>query len=241
MRYAALDPSTDGSAITIWEDGKLENMLLFSKVQKWEKKFPNHVVTVPKVSKGNEQERVERLEFVSEQIVDFILSNDIEYLCMEDYAYNAGKTASQVQLAEFGGILRKDLYKHVKIRTHDPLSVKLYWTDSGKATKWEMFESYIEEPVTCIDELLHDIVQTIHDDYYLKYFQKKPTKPTGHLMEGVVDSVALASLMETELKFRTGEILLNIMNESTVRVFNRVTKNIPYCLIDRPFLYKDNQ
>lgn len=236
-----LDLSPDGTALTYFENNRLLDLLLFSKVQKFEKKFPNYFCTVPKVKRGDERGRVIRLHLVANNIKSFIWnkgsSGNIDYICLEDYAY--GKVSgSAYQIAELGGVIRRELFLNHPIRTHDPRSLKLFIEGNGNASKWDMVNSVFPLEKFEYDKKIKKVVNYLYNDYMDKYKKKKPPKPTGHPLEGLVDSIGLGRLMYQEVLFREGKIQLKEMKENEVRVFQRTTKNIPECLIDRKFLFE---
>ena len=132
------------------------------------------------------------------------------YIGVEDYALHA--KGSTHQIAEAGGILRIELTDHnrVRLRRHDPMSVKLYTTGHGHADKGQ-------------------VQAALRGDGH----------PWDHLAPAVVedlyDALAIARLVRAEVEVRAGRVLMSDLQDHERRVFNRVTKPYPVNILDRPW------
>lgn len=239
--FIGIDLSPKGTGCVVFNDNKLVDFLFFTEVKKWDKLITYRYRRVlDKVEKGNENQRIDRLVNVRNHIGKFILPYvpDDVYFCLEDYTYQ--NSGSVYQIGEMGGVVRALLYELCEpIRTHDPKSVKLFWTGRGDSTKAEMIAVLLEKLDS--EELIIDNkdFDFIIKDYTKNYYHKNPSKPTNHPLEGLTDAIALSQIVRTEISFRRGDFLLSDQPEHVIRVFNRVTKSIPTCLIDRPFLKLD--
>jgi Holliday junction resolvasome RuvABC endonuclease subunit len=152
------------------------------------------------------------------------------YVGIEDYALDA-KHGSHYQ-GEVGGIARLICWDlGLKMRLHDPISLKMFATHKGTSDK-DMVEAAV-------------VKRWLYDFDSLNQPPSKPTKknpnpkPNRQTSQDLCDAVALAYLVWTEILLRKGEMKLKDMHEKEVRVFNRVTKAYPVSLLDREWIAKN--
>lgn len=138
------------------------------------------------------------------------------YVALEDYAHGAAMRAHQI--GEVGGHVRAQACDTpgVFLRLHDPLSVKLFATGRGDATKEEVAEAVRE--------------RWGHDFGSLD----------KQVAEDLYDALALAHMARTEYMVRNGTSPLSALADGERRVFLRTTKARPVNLLDRPWLSKDS-
>lgn len=155
-----------------------------------------------------------------------------DYIGIEDYAIRAEQGAHY--LGEIGGLVRYLVYgRRIKLRLHDPNSVKMFTTHDGMAQKdaieravkkrWKVDFSKFNQPRP-------------------KPTKKKP-KPTQKrtTSEDLCDAYAIAKMVWTEVLLRNGHILMKELHPKEIQVFNRITKAYPMSLLDRDWIYKGDK
>jgi Holliday junction resolvasome RuvABC endonuclease subunit len=167
-------------------------------------------------STSPEQHQLNRLRWWTEWL-EMVLNVEPEYAGIEGYAYGAASNSSY-QYGELGGLARMALTREaVKLRVHDPLSVKMFATGKGNAPKERLVEALpadLREAWSWPDRTMKEqlVVQDLADAYWV------------------------ARLVWSEVKLRAGEIALSDFESQKVRVFNRVTKAYPTNLLDREWM-----
>lgn len=219
---AGLDASPRGTAMIKLEGAKCVDYWYVTETASVARK-DSRALLVPKVTRMDESTRMERVWIQREKVFRTLLRWLPSFVGYEDYTFGSTKGAGVVQISELGGALRLLLWElGYKVRTHDPKSVKLAWTGKGDASK--------------------DMMITRAEAYFDKHgfeYRKEFNKLAKLYKEGVSDALAVANLVRYEVAFRAGKIRLKNMPEHMVRVFNRVTKARPVCLIDRDWMCKD--
>jgi len=237
----AIDPSPNGTACVKYVGDTLVDFIFFSKLKKWEKMFPGRAFRTQAVKIGDEQGRIERTLAVKSAIYDFVgywVESDTEdvYIGLEDYVWGSGKNSGGLyQMGELGGQLRITLGMLAPLRTYDPVTVKLARCGKGTAGKEEMMVKALEE----LEETDSPVIMQLNDLVTEKDLVPPPPgkKKSGYgPFADVADAMGVAYVLRKELAFRRGEFQLSDEPEHIVRVFNRVTKAQPNCLIDRPFM-----
>ena len=110
------------------------------------------------------------------------------------------------------------LVKYIN-RKYDPNSVKMHFTSNGAAKKNLMAIHYLKK------------------EHQLKDF-KFNLDSIKSPVEDVVDSYAVATLLQLELKLRKGIIQLRDLSEKQIQIFNRVTKSNPTNILSQDFISK---
>lgn len=145
-----------------------------------------------------------------------------EFVGIEDYALDARQGHMK---GELGGIARiLCWFRGVKLRLHDPISVKMFATHDGTAQKdaveravadrWDADFSHVNSPPS-----------------------GKAKKENRETSEDLADAYTIAQMVWAEVQLRAGTIKLSDMHEKEVRVFNRITKTYPVNLLDREFIH----
>ena len=218
-RIISIDPSPNGTAVTYYVGNHLVDYIFSTDAIKRAKKYGKHAILIPEVTQGDENARMERLTVVKGRVLEFIDQYRVDAIAIEDYIWNThGQSGGIIQLTELGGVLRLELWERdYRIRTVEPMGVKISWTGSGNAKKKEMMDLAREALI---------------GSTYEKELCKLPQKEFNN----VADAIALASLLNYELDMRRGLTLLRDMPERVRRVMQRTTKAVPDCMIDRPFM-----
>ena len=218
MKISAIDPSINSSGVVSFDlDSELNitsrRYLGFSDKKKFQFK---HIIPFTKKQFRNE---FDQNNWMYGQILNFVIGSS--YVGIEGYAF--GATGRVFQIAEFcGGIKLKCYDLEMKLRIHDPLSIKLFSTGKGNSDKSEMCQAYSKLPAS---EKL---------DLDESFFTQK-----GSPAEDIVDAYWICNLLWLELKLRKGSIALKDLPEEQIRVMNRVTKAHPTNLLDTEFLSKE--
>jgi Holliday junction resolvasome RuvABC endonuclease subunit len=221
----AIDPSPNNTSGVLYHGDEFVNYFFVSTVKKHLKDYGKHCHEIPKVKRHDEVARLERVSvtkrMVSEQLVP---GGIVEYVGLEDYGWiSGGKSAGVYQIGEVGGVLRLEIYERnlAKLRTYDPMAIKLARTGDGHASKEDMIKIAREE------------LANYNTDFFIK-LKDMPDK----IFEHIADAMAISFLLRTELKVRRGEVMISDLEPHLVRVFNRVTKGMPMCILDRPFIQR---
>ena len=139
-----LDLSLDHGGIVVLDvAGNVVDAGFITTVKKYATLDPRAIV-LSKIEKGEAKEhfRVRRFQEYFNAICDHIdavnmiqLTSGKVQFCLEGYAFNA-KSTGILQIAELTGFIKHKLWYHrALLRIHDPLSVKMFATGSGTATK----------------------------------------------------------------------------------------------------------
>lgn len=173
---------------------------------------------------------VARLEWVGDILKTWIDKkfNRPDFIGLEDYAIRAEQGAHQ--LGEVGGQARLICWQNrVKLRLHDPTSVKMFAAHDGTCQK---------------DAVQRAVLERWGVDF--SSFDQPPAKPTVkrpdpapncQTSEDLCDAYAIAMLVWTEVQLRSGVLSLSSLHDKEIRVFNRVTKTYPINLLDREWIF----
>ena len=155
--------------------------------------------------------------------------NDV-YVCLEGYAYSAN-TRSSYEIAEFIGCVKNWLYRYnVKLRIHDPLSVKMFATGGAKCLKKDMVLAAQDSGFKISDALIKKTTKTIS----IMKIKEEVEEYDGPGTD-LADAYWLARMLRTEILVREGKIMLENLSDGKRRVFLRVSKAYPINLLDREF------
>jgi Holliday junction resolvasome RuvABC endonuclease subunit len=218
----AIDPSPNNTSGVLYHGNELINYFFVSTVKKHLKEYGARCWQIPKVQRHDEIARLERIQVIERMVLANTMP--VEYIGIEDYGWiSGGKSAGVYQVGEVGGVLRLGIYRDggIKLRTYDPMSVKLARTGDGHASKEEMMKVAREELA----------------DYNTDFYNKLKEMP-DKIFEHIADAMAVSFLLRLELKVRRGEVTISDLEPHLVRVFNRVTKGMPMCILDRPFIQR---
>ena len=157
-----------------------------------------------------------RTIMMMEHICQFI--NDCEYAAFEDYSlFGSGLT---FQLAEFCSQIKFEAIRNgTKVRLIEPLTLKMFATNSGKAHKPEMFDAFVNEATSL-------------DLSYLPQIQvHKKGKNAGNRnvngispLSDIIDAFWLCELLKEELQIRKGTKQLSDLVPHHTHILSRKTK-----------------
>lgn len=219
-RLLGVDPSPTGTAVVGFYGGVPEKVWFCTGGKAVAKKWGESALYLEKVGGTDEGGRLRRLSRVRSWFDGILESFRPEYVAFEDFiwANKAGGMAGIMQ-AELGGVLRLDvLDRDIKFRSYDPAGVKISYSGKGNADKDFMMG------IGRSDSRIKNLG--------LDKLEKKD-------LNNVVDAVAVGDLLWVEIQVRAGEVQVRDLPNNLIRVFNRVTKAHPECLLDRPFVEFD--
>jgi len=170
-------------------------------------------------SKNTFKWKIEQMIWMRDEIFEFI--KDVDYAAIEDYALRAlGKVFN---ISEATGMTLTKLFENnIPYRKYDPNSIKMHFTDNGAAKKNLMCIHYLKK------------------EHQLKEF-KFNLDNISSPVEDVVDSYAVGTLLQLELKLRKGIIKLRSLTEKQIQIFNRCTKSNPTNILARDFVFKEKK
>lgn len=123
MKSLGVDLSLTHTGLVVLDGGKL--------VEK------RSVLTKPKGKRPIDE--IERLQYITEKIVDVIENHSPEIVAIEGIAFMASKTTALAQLAGLNYLVRRELLRRkIPFVIVAPTSLKKFITDKGNAQKDEM-------------------------------------------------------------------------------------------------------
>lgn len=219
------DVSLNHGAFVELVDGKLSNFWYYTDTASSAERGKEHGFRLKLPDHDDRQVRsIHRLAWL-ENFIDkkILMPNMPDYIGLEDYAIRAEQGAHY--LGEIGGIARiLTWFRGVKLRLHDPTSVKMFVAHDG----------------TCQKDLIERSVAKRWGQDFSK-FNPPPPKREGQKQnrrtsEDLADAYGIAMMVWTEVLLRSGDLTMNKLHEKEVRVFNRVTKTYPINLLDRDWI-----
>ena len=159
--------------------------------------------------------QMERLAFM-EGVFASWLARGPDVVGIEHYAM--GQSTNAYHIGELGGAARLLCWNAgVPFRLHGPGVIKMFVAHDGTCQK--------DEIERCVDERW---------GYHFGKYNANPDK--RQTSEDLADAFGVAQMIWTEVQFRRGDIQLAEMHAKEIQVFNRVTKAMPICLIDRDWM-----
>lgn len=224
LNHGAMVELTDGSLSNFWYYTDLAGAAAKSKNRGY--RVPPEILKIKdKHIKG--MRRLAWLEHFMDKTV--LIKSLPEFVGIEDYALRAEHGSHQ--LGEIGGIARiLCWFRGVKLRLHDPTTVKMFAAHDGTCQKDEIRRS--------VDRRWGSNFESMDQP------PPKPTKKTPKpkqnrtTSEDLADAFAIAQLVWTEVRIRRGDLKMSdLEHEKEIRVFNRVTKTYPVNLLDRDWIF----
>lgn len=150
-----------------------------------------------------------------------------DYVGIEGYAL--GKSQGAHQMGELGGLARLVCYQNgIRLRVHDPATVKMFTAYDGNAKKPEMEEAVLYR------------WGADFSDYNPP--RGRPTKknPQGAInrqtSEDLADAFAISKIVWTEVQLRSGKLTMDRLHPKEIQAFNRVTKAYPVNILGRGWI-----
>lgn len=202
-------------------DGEITNFWYVSSKAGSANKSKNHSYRLI-LSKDKDRQIVsmKRLSDVMNFIRDIMRTNRPDYVGIEDYALGVAHGAHY--MGEIGGTVKLLCWENgIKMRLHDPISVKMYATHRGTAKKDMMEKAVLDR--WGIDFSDFNPVQ-------------KGAKQDRTASEDLCDAFVIAKMVWLEIQLRQGKVKLSDLHEKEIQVFNRVTKSYPVSLLSREWI-----
>jgi len=212
-----------GAIICLNKKGRLINYWYVSDVKAIANKSKEHGYYLgPKANKEQwNMKRLDRWIEILNDIKGIVKPSITSYASFEDYAYSAAQGAHQ--LGEIVGITKKIFWDSgIKMRLHDPMTIKMFAVHNGSAGKDFM--------VSGVNERWKET----------RLFQDYTHLKNNTITEDLCDAFSVAKLLWTEIQIREGMISLSSLHEKEIRVFNRCTKKHPINVLDRDWICKVN-
>lgn len=158
-----------------------------------------------------------------DELGSLLYASGVREVAIEDYAYSASGTVYQI--GEIGGIARARLLRNgLKIRLLSPSVTKKWATGNGVATKSSVIAAISG----------NEIKNT------LSHFCYSCCEPKKDDLDGpgtdIADAYWLAHCLQTELRIRSGDLVMADLTTTQREIFNAVSKHYPENQIVRPFL-----
>lgn len=174
-----------------------------------------------------------RTIMMMEHIWPFI--EDCEYVCEEDYSlYGSGLLN---QIFDFSSQIKfQALRNGSKLRLIEPLTLKMFATNSGKAQKPEMFDAFVSDSNSHLLDL-SDLPQIpIHSrGQFAGLRNKNGSSP----LSDIVDAFFLGILLVEELRIRKGTKQLSDLVPHRSHILSRKTKANPIPIYKKDFIKKN--
>ena len=171
---------------------------------------------------------IERLDWWRLYLEELVDESRPTHVGIEGYAMGASMHAHQI--GEVGGQARLACWQieQLKLRVHDPMSVKMFTAHHGHAEKEDIKSAVLERWGLCFD--------------FFDPPRSKPTKknPNGtqntFTSEDLADAFAIAKLVWYELCLRNGRMTMDQLHTKEIQVFNRVSNAWPVNILGREWI-----
>lgn len=198
-----IDASLNGTAVVKLRGEEILDFTFFTTVKKLAKGFPKNAIL-------NNTTGPERLFNIQNIFSKHILSDNIDYVAIEDYAFGA-KSNSVFQIGGLGEMLRLMLYKkRIPYREYEITRIKKFATSGGTAEKSAM------------------VLAAYKDGFDVGKFGKSG--------EDLADAYWVARMLQEELKLRKDSNYANTIPKYKLEAFYAVTKASPIPILERPFV-----
>lgn len=127
MRVLGIDFSLNGTGLAIYEKGTFPTVKVFTTNKKVNSNIPDYTIFIPEFDKQEE-----KLDFVCEAIDNFITSNKINFICLEEHTGSNYSWMDGYAICKY--LMRK---RNIPYITISPTSLKKY-AGTGKADKTQM-------------------------------------------------------------------------------------------------------
>jgi Holliday junction resolvasome RuvABC endonuclease subunit len=158
---------------------------------------------------------MERLAFM-EGVFASWLSHSPDFVGIEHYAM--GQSTNAYHIGELGGVARMLCWSAgVPFRLHGPGVVKMFVAHDGSCQKDE-------------------VERAVEERWGFGFSTYNANKEKRQTSEDLADAFGVAQMVWAEVRFRRGDLQLSELHPKEVQVFNRITKAMPLCLIDREWI-----
>ncbi len=154
-----------------------------------------------------------------------VTCSPLSVIALEDYAYGA-TGRGMFEVVEISGLLRNHLWREdIPLRMIDPMSMQM-WALKGGCTKLDRIQA--------AEKAGYKIPETL-------YTQKAKKGDVDGPGTDLADAYWLADMLRVEVLVRLGKVTLAELNQRQRDIFNRVTKAYPVNLLNRPFVWRQDE
>lgn len=174
-----------------------------------------------------------RTIMMMEHIWPFIA--DCEYICEESYSlYGSGLLD---QIFDFSSQIKfQALRNGSKLRLIEPLTLKMFATNSGKAQKPEMFDAFVSDSNSSLLDVSDLPPIPVHVRGQFAGLRNKNGSPC---LSDIVDAFWLGILLVEELRIRKGTKQLSDLAPHHSHILSRKTKANPTPIYKKAFIKKN--
>jgi hypothetical protein len=227
-RVMGMDISLNHGAIVVLDDGKMVDFAYYTDAAGSANRSKRGYRIVLPNTKDRGQRSVARLAMLENYLDKKILAvQKPQYVGLEDYAIRAEQGAHY--LGEIGGITRiLCWFRGFNLRLHDPTSVKMYIAHDGTCQKDSIEKAVLDRWGVDFSD-----VNTPAPKPNKKTAEPKQNRRTS---EDLADAYGIAQMVWAEVQLRRGDLGLSDFHEKEIRVFHRITKSSPVCLLERDWI-----
>lgn len=222
IKVQGWDLALNHSGFVELTNGVLSDFWYVTETAESAKRGKDKAFRIPKIKTGDKTlDHLLRLHFWKHWITIHVEQTKPDFIGIEDYSFSSSQNAhAKGELGCIGRMI--PLEAGIKIRLHDPKSIKMFVAHDGKAEK----------------NVIEDSVYRrwgVDFDFYNPICKpgKKKNKATS---EDLADAFGIARFTWTEYQLRNGLIELKSLHEKEIQAFNRVTKAFPVNLLGRGWL-----
>jgi len=222
IKVQGWDLALNHSAFVELTNGILSDFWYVTESVESAKRGKGKAERIPKAKTGDRAlDHLLRLYFWKQWICKHIERTKPDFIGIEDYSFSSTQGAhAKGELGCLGRLI--PLEAGIKIRLHDPKSIKMFVAHNGKAEKNEIEDS---------------VFRRWGVDFCFYNPKCKPGKKQNTATsEDLSDAFGIARFTWTEYQLRNGLIELKSLHEKEIRAFNRVTKAFPVNLLGRGWL-----
>lgn len=228
VKILGIDLALNHMGIVLLEDAEMSNFWYVTSIAGSAAKSKEHGfrLRLPK-TKEKQVLSVSRLAWLHSFIGQILYSVQPDYVGIEDYALRVEHGSHY--MGEIGGITRLLCWQQgIKVRLHDPLSVKMFVAHDGTAQKDAVERAVAER---------WGVNFSKYNPPRAKPTTRNPSpKQNRTTSEDLADAYSVAKMVWTEVQLRYGRVLLSQLHPKEIQVFNRVTKTYPVSLLDRDWI-----
>lgn len=225
-KVIGMDIALNHGAVVELTDGELSNFWYWTDIagaaarSKRGKRLP---IAEMNRSKDKHVRGMIRLAWIEHYIdKQILMKTDAAYVGIEDYALRMEQGAHQ--MGEVGGIARiLCWFRGLKVRLHDPTTVKMFGAHDGTCQK---------------DAIERAVAERWDVDF--SSVNPPPSKPSGKVnrqtSEDLADAYVVAQMVWYEVQLRAGRLQMEDMHAKEIQVFNRTTKTYPINLLSREWI-----
>lgn len=228
------DISLNHGAVVELKDGELNDFFYWTTTASSANKSKNNGSRLKLLkTKDRQLLSIHRLSWIADFLSLQAISRRPDYIGLEDYAIRSEQGAHY--LGEVGGLARLLCWNSgIRLRLHDPISIKMFTTHDGTAQKDSIERTVKERWGADFSDYNPPLSKP-------RKGNTKPPKQNRTTSEDLADAFAIAKMVHVEVLMRSGNILMNELHQKEIQVFNRVTKTYPVNLLNREWLFRGEE